>query len=110
MLLEVVLYAFSHLICIHVCFSTAASFLFYVFVKMKPFWPKLKLMAALTNFWLFCHFSQLLATLVTFWQFLPMLAIFLAILSNFWEFLATFAFDVTISPCHQAILSSLNSL
>ena len=31
---------------------------------------------------------------------------FLAILDNFWKYLATFAFDVTISPCHEAIFSS----
>ena len=66
--------------------SQTFGFFFEHFVTLFTFWPVLSL----------CHF----------WQFLPMLAIFLAILSNSWKFLATFAFGVTTSACHQAILSS----
>ena len=51
----------------------------------------------------FMNFLSLKSTVATFWQFLSMSAIFLAILGRFWTFLETFASDVTISPCHQAI-------
>ena len=55
------------------------------------------------------HFSKLLATFITFWQSFQTVAnfsLFWESLATFGNFLATFAFDVTISPCNQAILSS----
>ena len=61
-----------------------------------------KLLAMFMNF---LSIFSTVGTFVTFWQFLRMLAIFLAILGNLWKFLATFAFDVAISPSHQAFPS-----